>query len=105
MSADPRISTEAALAVISEQIARTRADLARMERDVGRRLDRIETQTTATNGRVRELERWRIAMEATARAVEQATGWRGRLALGVAVAVGGGVAMLAINLALAASSG
>jgi Sec-independent protein translocase protein TatA len=52
VSADPRVSTEAAVARLSAQMEAIGREIGQMRRDTSDRLDRIETQTRLTNGRV-----------------------------------------------------
>ena len=52
-------------ALHEQAIADIKLALSRIEVDQGKQLARIENQTCATNGRVRSLERWKIALTAT----------------------------------------
>lgn len=61
----PPPSNEASVARVVAQIEALRNDLQTFIAGMDRRLERIEVQTTATNGRVRDLEAFRIRVEAT----------------------------------------
>lgn len=63
MTAEPGDGVRCALH--EQAIADIKMSLARIEVDQGRQLAAIESQTKATNGRVRALERWKIALSAT----------------------------------------
>lgn len=57
MSADPRVSTEAGLARLGAQIEGISREIGQMRTESTERLERIEVQTTRTNGRVDNHER------------------------------------------------
>lgn len=64
----PPPNPDASHARLSAQLESIRNDFHAFTDALDSRLERIEVQTTATNGRVRQLEAWQIREEATAAA-------------------------------------
>lgn len=67
----PPPNPDASHARLSAQLESIRNDFHMFTDSLDKRLERIEVQTTATNGRIRNLEAWRIEKEATAAADER----------------------------------